>query len=105
MGVTGIFGILEGDAVELTREKRRLRYLWVANFCILVSCIIGSVLVDSNGRLPGLPERPSLALALAGLATGSVCSAILVVLAGKGWRAVAVVILLVYLMLAVPAMW
>jgi len=78
-----------------------MKGLWAVNALIFFCAMAMAALVDANGRLPGLSERPSLVLFVCVVVGGSLCSAVLAFVGDRG-RAAAFVVLAVYLVLALP---
>ncbi|MHC4478097.1 MAG: hypothetical protein ACYTEL_20860 [Planctomycetota bacterium] len=85
---------------ELT--TRWSRALWAANVIVLGFVVIMSFAVDGNGRVFGLDHAVSSVLAIVFFAFGIGMSLALAV-ADKGHQVSAIAFLIVYLILACPA--
>ena len=72
------------------------------NFVLLICVVIISLVVDGNGRIFGLSEKPSCIVAILLFSGGILLSATLATM-DKAHRLTAVISLIAYLVLAAPA--
>lgn len=83
-------------------SERHLKQARVVNFMLVLSVVVMSVVVDGNGRIFGLGEKISSIIVVCFFSCGILLSMILGI-ADKRHRIWAVVCLIVYLVLAAPA--
>jgi len=84
-----------------------ISYKWLKrtqtiNFVLLICVVIMSVFVDGNGRIFGLSEKTSYIIAISFFSSGILLSTILAIIS-KAHRLGAVVCLIIYIILAAPA--
>jgi hypothetical protein len=76
--------------------------LWKANIAIFILILLGSILVDGNGRLPGLTEELSSVIAVVLFGLGVLMDLLLGWVDRKKWPIV-FGIAIVYVFMAIPA--
>lgn len=89
--------------IDFVSEKW-LKRIRITNFILLICAVIISFLVDANGRIFGLSEKASSLIAVLFFSFGILLSSVLAII-DKRYRIVAVLFLIVYLILAAPAVW
>ena len=77
--------------------------LLIINGLCLAAVLVLSLLTDSNGRIAGLDEIPSLIVAVVVFAT-AICNAVVLAVRGRGWlRVLGVVLTIFYALMILPA--
>ena len=104
------FGLLEVEIVGVFVENEMIYFVsekWlnqtrIINFALFICVVIMSFLVDGNGRIFGLSEKASSVITVLFFSSGILLSSALVII-DKRYRFAAVLFLIVYLILAAPA--
>lgn len=85
-------------------SKQWIKRTRIINFVLFICVVIMSFLVDANGRILGLSGKVSSVIAVLFFSFGILLSSALTII-DKRYRIIAVLFLIVYLILAAPAIW
>jgi hypothetical protein len=79
--------------------------MWWANLVVFACVLVAGLLVDGNGRLPCLSETPSLFAAIGMMTLGGLLTILVLILEPrKARKCVAGVMLVMYIVMAIPAL-
>ncbi len=81
----------------------KLQYVRMVAVVVFALLLAGSLTIDANGRFPGMPETVSSVIAILLFSIGILSSIALCCFAQKG-RLWAILLLIGYLVLALPAL-
>ena len=85
-------------------SKQWINLARIINLALFICILIMSFLVDGNGRILGLSEKASSVIGVLFFSVGIILSSVLAII-DKRYRFIAVLFLIVYLILAAPAIW
>ncbi|MBW8039604.1 MAG: hypothetical protein FVQ85_06350 [Planctomycetes bacterium] len=99
--IVGVF--VENEMIDFISTKwlNRTRKI---NFALFICVVVMSFLVDGNGRISGLSEKASYVITVLFFSFGILLSSVLTII-DKRYRFATVLFLIVYLILAAPAVW
>lgn len=83
-------------------SKQWINRTRIINLALFICVVIMSFLVDGNGRILGLSEKASSVIAVLFFSFGILLSSVLAII-DKRYRFAAVLFIIVYLILAAPA--
>ncbi|GAF74516.1 unnamed protein product [marine sediment metagenome] len=86
---------------DIPAKRRGFAGLWCGNFAFLLMMLGAAVVVDGNGRLPGLNEALSIVILSCIVAGGLSLDVVLAILDGRR-RGIAIAVALVYLLMLLP---
>lgn len=89
--------------MTITSLSRKTKVLWIVNYTVVALVIAAGVLVDGNGRLPGLEETASTILAVLLFSVGMTINGLLLWVNSGRWLQILVIFAL-YLIMILPAL-